>query len=82
MLRYLTMVVTLIDKPGSLFELLKVIAENGANILKIEHDRMIHGINPNEINVNIDCEVSDKDHGDRLIEAIKATNHSVKIKDI
>ena len=80
--RRIGMVVTLIDKPGSLLELLKVIAENGANILKIEHDRMIHGINPNEINVNIDCEVSDKEHGDRLIEAIKATNHSVKRKDI
>lgn len=80
--RRMSLVVTVIDRPGSLLELLKVIAENGANILKIEHDKMIHGINPNEINVHIDCEVGGKEHGDKLIEAIKATNHSVKRKDI
>ena len=53
-------------KPGSLEKLLHVIAESGANILSIQHDKFSTDLNPNEINVNIACEVGGKEHSKQL----------------
>lgn len=68
--RRLRFTVTLVDRPGSLVRLLNVIAENGANVLSVEHDRLSAGINPNETTVHIACEVGGEAHGKALTEAI------------
>ena len=47
----------LLDKPGSLVQVLNILAESGANILTIEHDKLAAGLNPNETKVHIACEV-------------------------
>ena len=64
--RRVKLTVTLVDKPGSLEKLLHVIAESGANILSIQHDKFSTDLNPNEINVNIACEVGGKEHSKQL----------------
>ena len=79
--RRIKLEVTLVDRPGSLLELLSVVAENGANILKVDHDRIRLDLKPNEIGVHLDCEVSGKEHGDKLIEAVRKTNNSVETED-
>ena len=57
----------LIDKPGSLVNLLNVIAASGANILSVEHDKLAAGLNPNETSVHVACEVGGKEHQERLL---------------
>ena len=79
--RRIKLIVTVVDRPGSLMGLLSIVAQNGGNILKIEHDKLSAGLNPNEIKVHIDCEVSGKEHGDRLVEAIRSQNHTVETED-
>ena len=77
--RRLRFTVTLLDRPGSLGKLLNDIATLGANILSVEHDRLTAGLNPNEIDVHVSCEVGDKAHGDRVRGQLIQSGYHVKI---
>ena len=77
--RRLRFTVTLLDRPGSLGKLLNDIAALGANILSVEHDRLTAGLNPNEIDVHVSCEVGDKAHGDRVRSQLIQSGYHVKI---
>lgn len=68
--RRLRFTATLLDKPGSLVKLLDDIANQGANILTVEHDRLSAGLNPNQTNVHIACEVGGKEHGESLLRSL------------
>ena len=77
--RRLRFTVTLLDRPGSLGKLLNDIAALGANILSVEHDRLTVGLNPNEIDVHVSCEVGGKEHGDRVLDQLIQNGYHVKI---
>ena len=77
--RRLRFTVTLLDRPGSLGKLLNDIAALGANILSVEHDRLAAGLNPNEIDVHVSCEVGGKEHGDHALDQLIQTGYHVKI---
>ena len=65
--RRIRFVVKLRDKPGSLVQMLSVLAEQNANILTIEHDKLAAGLKPDETSVHIACEVGGKAHGDNVL---------------
>lgn len=77
--RRLRFTVTLLDKPGSLSKLLNDIASLGANILSLEHDRLSPGLNPNETNVHVSCEVGGPAHGLRVIDELKQNGFKITI---
>ena len=77
--RRLRFTVTLLDRPGSLGKLLNDIAALGANILSVEHDRLTAGLNPNEIDVHVSCEVGGKEHGDRVLDQLIQNGYHVKV---
>ena len=68
----------LLDKPGSLVQVLNILAESGANILTIEHDKLAAGLNPNETKVHIACEVGGKAHGQAVLDELK--NHGYEVE--
>lgn len=68
--RRMKFTVKLVDKPGSLVQLLNIIAGVGANILTVEHDKLNPTLHPNETIVHIACEVGGKEHGDRVIQLL------------
>lgn len=70
--------VKLLDKPGSLVQLLNVIADAGANVLAVDHDKLNFGLNPNETIVRISCEVGGEAHGNALVQEL--TNKGYKVK--
>ena len=72
--------VKLLDKPGSLVQLLNVIADAGANVLAVEHDKLNYGLNPNETIVRISCEVGGKSHGESLIRELTEKGYRVKLQ--
>ena len=74
--RRLKFAVRLPDTPGSLMHLLQVIADSGANILTINHDRMCLTLSPNEILVHIACEVGGQDHADSVVESVTSAGYS------
>lgn len=72
--------VKLLDKPGSLVQLLNVIADAGANVLAVVHDKLNFDLNPNETVVHISCEVGGETHGNALIDALTEKGYQVKIR--
>jgi threonine dehydratase len=54
--------VILSDRPGSLWRLLQLVAESGANVLSVFHNREREDINLGNAEVVIDLEVFDRDH--------------------
>ena len=76
--RRVCFVVTLIDKPGSLVQLLQVLSSSGANIFSIHHDKVNSLLGPNETNVHISCEVAGPEHRDELIASLKAKGYSME----
>lgn len=72
--------VKLVDKPGSLVQLLNIIADAGANVLTVEHDKLNPSLRPNETIVRIACEVGGKSHGDSLISALTWQGYEVELR--
>ena len=64
--------VMMMDKPGQLTQLLTAIAEVGANIINVNHDRMVQDIAVSTCIVDIVAETRNKEHSEKMMEAIKA----------
>ena len=78
--RRIKFLVKLVDRPGSLVQLLNVIADAGANIMSIEHDKLNPSLNPNETSVHIACEVGGEAHGASLLEKLHARGYEVELE--
>jgi threonine dehydratase len=70
--------VTMMDKPGQLTQLLQVIAEAGANIFNINHDRMVRNIAVGKCLVDVTVETRNKEHSQALIELLVSKGYDVK----
>ncbi len=77
--RRLKLKVKLVDKPGSLVQLLNVIAGSGANVLTVEHDKLNPSLNPNETIVRVACEVGGAAHGENLVNALRSQGYQVRV---
>ncbi len=80
--RRIRFLVKLLDRPGSLVQMLHIIAEVGANILTIEHDKLNARLNPNETNVHIACEVGGEAHAQALIDRLTQQGYEVEMESI
>lgn len=78
--RRMRFTVTLMDKPGSLVQMLDIIAKARANILTVEHDKLSLGLNPNEITVHVACEVGGVEHGRAVLDALRGCGYKVQEK--
>lgn len=65
------------DSPGSLMRLLHIIADTGANIMTINHDRLCPSLSPSEILVHIACEVGGEEHSASLLKRLADEGYSV-----
>ena len=68
-----------VDRPGSLVQLLQVIAEAGGNILAIEHDKLRENLDPTETSVHVACEVGGESHGRALIDRLREKGYPVEV---
>ena len=69
--RLLRLSVTVTDKPGSLHGLTKIIAEAGANILQIQHDRLSAKLALGETDVVFALETKGHDHVSDLLKKLR-----------
>ena len=65
------------DVPGSLEKFARIMAQCGANILSVTHDRLRPGLQLGEADLHADCEVSGFEHRDQLLNALKAAGYDV-----
>lgn len=78
--RKLKFCTTLLDIPGSLEHLSRVLAGANANIVMVQHDRLNAELNPNEAIIHIACEVSGKAHGEKVIKTLEKNGYKVIIE--
>jgi threonine dehydratase len=75
--RYLSITVRCNDRPGQLAALLTQIAEYGANVVDVEHQRHDPRLRFGEVGVALSVETRGAEHADRLITALRAAGYSV-----
>lgn len=68
---------TLLDLPGSLEHLSRVLSEAGANIIMVQYDRFSAELDPNEAIIHMACEVSGKEHGQRVVKHLEKNGYKV-----
>ncbi len=70
--RLIRMCVVVADRPGTLNRLTDIIAEKGANVLDVKHDRVRIGIGLSETAIEFLLEIRSSEHAEQLQEAFRA----------
>lgn len=70
----------LLDIPGSLEHLSKILSEANANIIMVQYDRMSKDLDPNEAIIHIACEVGGIEHGKKVIKALESNGYSITLE--
>ncbi len=68
---------TLMDVPGSLENLSRVLSQAGANIVMVQYDRMDPELKPNETIIHMACEVGGHEHGRRVIKKLHESGYTI-----
>ncbi len=66
------------DRPGQLFEVMRIFDRLQVNILEIYHQRIFTTLPAKGLITEIECETRDRDHLDRLVEALRAVGYDVR----
>lgn len=77
--RYLRISARVPDHPGALAELTKVIAEQGVNVLDVEHHREGAGVGVDEVEVDFTLETHDWAHGEQVLAAMELRGVTVEV---
>ncbi|MDP3676106.1 MAG: threonine ammonia-lyase [Novosphingobium sp.] len=68
---------TLQDRPGALFRVMREFDAHQVNIIEIYHQRIFTTLPAKGLITDIECEARDKDQLDRLIEALRGKGYAV-----
>ena len=68
---------TLQDRPGALFKVMREFDAHQVNIIEIYHQRIFTTLPAKGLITDIECEARDKDQLDRLIEALRGKGYAV-----
>jgi len=77
--RYIKFRTVLKDRPGSLRDVLDIIAEEQANIYAIQHDRTSRDIAMSDTEIVVDLETRGHDHVDGLVERLRSEGFDVEM---
>ena len=75
--RYLAFRCRLPDRPGSLAQLLADLAELGANVLEVSHERLAPRLHVDEVEVVLQIETRGPGHCEEVIGALRASGYSL-----
>ncbi len=67
----------LLDIPGSLEHLSRVLSDASANIIMVQYDRWSDDLDPNEAIIHIVCEVGGTEHGEKTVKSLEANGYEV-----
>ncbi len=76
--RRLLLYVTISDRPGGLAALLTLFAQQGANLVVVDHVREGVALQVRETGVNVVLEVRGTDHADQVVRAVRAAGYHVE----
>ncbi|MCU0890984.1 MAG: threonine ammonia-lyase [Sandarakinorhabdus sp.] len=67
------------DRPGQLFEVARIFDQQQVNILEVYHQRVFTNLPAKGLITDIECETRDRDHLDRLVEALRAAGYETRL---
>jgi threonine dehydratase len=67
------------DRPGQLFEVARIFDQQQVNILEVYHQRVFTNLPAKGLITDIECETRDRDHLDRLVEALRAAGYETRM---
>lgn len=68
------------DRPGALAEIATALANEGANIVDVSHERLSLALNPKGAALDIVVELTDAAHGEAVIVALQAQGFDACVK--
>jgi threonine dehydratase len=77
--RYQRFTVQCSDRPGSLAALLTLVAEQGANVVDVSHQRHDPRLALGEVEVAMSVETRGSEHADRLVTALRDAGYPVSV---
>jgi threonine dehydratase len=70
------------DRPGALFNLMRIFHQENVNIIEIYHQRVFTSLPAKGLITDIECETRDRAHLDRLIVALRAAAYEVSLVEL
>ena len=75
--RYLNLQVTVPDLPGGLVGMLSQVAEAGANVLEVVHERISPSLHLNEVDVHLHLETRGEPHAEAVLARLRERGYAV-----
>ncbi len=76
--RYLALSVLIPDRPGELAHLLGNLADSGANVLEVEHQRTASTLHLDEVEVLLQLETRGAEHSDDVLARLRGASYVVR----
>ena len=70
------------DRPGQLFNVARIFDQQQVNILEVYHQRVFTNLPAKGLITDIECETRDRDHLDRLVEALRGAGYEVRMVEL
>jgi threonine dehydratase len=74
--------VTLQDRPGALFKVMRLFDEHHVNIIEIYHQRIFTTLPAKGLITDIECEARDAEQVERLVQALRAARYHVDVVEL
>ena len=74
--------VTLQDRPGALFKVIRLFDEHNVNIIEIYHQRIFTTLPAKGLITDIECEARDAEQVERLVKALRAAKYNVQVVEL
>ncbi|HIW46370.1 MAG TPA: threonine ammonia-lyase [Candidatus Yaniella excrementigallinarum] len=78
--RFLTVKIALRDRPGELQNISRIIAENDANVTRVDHSRVGAGLTMGGAHITIDMEIRGKEHSEQVLEALREAGYEPMVQ--
>jgi len=75
--RYLNIGCVIPDRPGGLARLLAELAESGANVLEVAHERTSTSLHVGEVEVRLQLETRSREHADTVLDRLRTHGWAV-----
>jgi threonine dehydratase len=74
--------VTLQDRPGALFKVMRLFDAHNVNIIEIYHQRIFTTLPAKGLITDIECEARDADQVERLVNALREAGYNVQVVEL
>jgi threonine dehydratase len=74
--------VTLQDRPGALFKVMRLFDQHNVNIIEIYHQRIFTSLPAKGLITDIECEARDSAQVEQLVAALRASNYTVQAVEL